>query len=801
MVNLRWFRKHQKIMLVVFGVTLMVIFVIGMVVPFGSMSNPIPREDLARFNQPIVKWSGGTMTRGQMQRLLELHFGAVNLQESIFNTYTSNPSQGPAVRPIQSIGDASSIEAADRAIFARVMMAQYAKDKLGLVISDEAVTEYLSNIAGTDLSQQDLANICRKINPQIGYGQIHEYLKMELASMRLEDIIGESFFIGATGAAPANILDAWQAYIQNETQIECAVEEFKASDFVSQINDVPASAELRKIYDEGKSRERDPLGEKPGFKRPRKVSVEYVVAESAAFMELAIQDVTAEQVLAEYNRLVEAKDPLVMEDIPSTETPVEQKLDGEKLQDDPAPEMKKESPETNDPAPSPDDSGDKPPAEPAADNKAPKDLDPNKAPETGKDKSPTDGGGGVHFRQPRAREYVSLRKQEQDSANSSETKQDPAPDPTEPVQSETTPPTAENAATQDEKKPDDSAPVIPTPTETAAPAPAQQPADQKPTQRPKKLDADLELKIKQKLKGSEASDKQRDAVEKAKETMESHTFALSDYESSKSLPKSEQLPKPADLDLKAFADEHHLKYAHTELCSYDELMKDPFGSATEFQRNPSTGQFGSRRAADEVFFNFDRKQLFAVDEISNMMAGDTYVFWLTKKVDSRIPSYDEVQTELSDFWKTKKSVELALAAATKVRDEFRASGKMLAEEHKDKAKLTGGFRWFQSTLGQTSYGAPKEVMNAGEEFMATAFKLKPKELGAALNDDRKAAYTIQLVADDPRTDEQLRDQFLKFVSTVRQIVPSTTSDFYNRKSVGKIVDGLNDELKVEWVAY
>ena len=795
MVNLRWFRKHQKIMLVVFGVTLMFIFVIGMVVPFGMTGNTVSREEMARFNQPIVKWSGGTMTRGQMQRLKELHFGAINLQEAILSTYASNSPQGPFVRRIQPIGDVGSIDEADRAIFARVMRAQYAKDNLGIVISDDAVLEYLSNLAGTVLSQQELVSFCRKTNSNVGYNQIHEYLKMELASMRLEDIIGESFNIGWRGAAPSNVLDAWQAYIQNEKQIECAIEEFKASDFVSQITEKPAIAELRKLYDEGKSRERDSLGEKPGFKRPRKVRVEYVVASGAAFLDLAIQDVTAEQVLAEYNRLVEAKDPLVMEDIPSAETPVEQKLDGEKLQDDPAPEMKKETPESTDPAPSPDASDDKPPGEPAADEKAgtPDTKEPS---DSEKNKSPTDGGGGVDFRQSSNRHYVSLRKHQQDSANPSETKQDPAPDPAEPAQSVTTPPVADAAPVQDETKKNDPAAAIQTPAEKAAPA-----APQQPTQRPKKLDAELELKIKQKLKGPEAAEKQRDAADKAKEKMEAYSFGLADYESGKSLPLSEQPAKPMDLDLKAFADEQHLKYSQTEVCSYDDLMKDPIGGAIELETNPSTGQFGSRRIADEIFLNFDRKQLHSVDEINNMMVGDKYVFWITEKVDSSIPGLDEVQTEINDFWKAKKSVEMALAAATKVRDEFRASGKLLAEEHKDRAKLTGGFRWFQSTLDQTSYGAPKGVMNAGEEFMSVAFGLKPNELGAALNDDRTAAYVIQLVAADPRSDEQMRDQFLSFVSTVRQIVPSPTSNFYNRKSIGKIVDGMNDEMKVEWLAY
>jgi hypothetical protein len=85
--------------------------------------------------------------------------------------------------------------------------------------------------------------------------------------------------------------------------------------------------------------------------------------------------------------------------------------------------------------------------------------------------------------------------------------------------------------------------------------------------------------------------------------------------------------------------------------------------------------------------------------------------------------------------------------------------------------------------------------------MSVAFGLKVNELGVALNDDRTAAYVIQLIAGDPRSDEQLRDQFLDHIATVRQIVPSATNTFYNRKSVDKLVDTLNQELNVEWIGY
>lgn len=809
MVNLRWFRKHQKIMLVVFGVGLMVVFVLTAAVPYLGNSVPTAsEEEIARANQTIVQWSGGKLNRRQMQRMLELHYATSHFQEALVRDSLERlPPQGPLVRPIPQI-PASSVESADRAIFSRFMMAEYAKQKLGLVISDTAVYDYLAALTNSDVTQQYLVGIARQASPQVGYNQLHEYLKMELAAMRLEDIITESFFIGNTGAAPANVLDAWQAFLQTEKQIECAVEEFNAVEFLPQISGEPPAAELRAMYEEGKSRDADPTGMKPGFKRPRKVRVEYVAADQAAFLERAIQDVTPEQVQAEYNRLVEAKDPMVMENIPAADSQPE-KMEGEKLEDDPAPEQGDKKDESGDPAPAPDANKDGDPAaetpstektsedeNAAPPTDAPKDDkgggEPEPAPdkESGQDKSSggaANSGGEL--------QYVSLKATPQEEAPKSDSPQEKAPDQPEPKSADRAPSDPEAAPSGAPQQEPSGAPEMkPDVPLTPPQEPAKtEPDPAKPTQQPKKLDAALELSIKQRLKRADATQQMKMAVDKARETMGDYSLSLSDYESMKDSPDAASAVAPQPLDLNKFAAENHLKYGLTDLCTYEELIKDPVGMATSFEGG------SIRRAGDDLFINFDKGRLFDVQEIDGI--GETYVYWLTEKVESRVPSFDEARNDVVNFWKQKRSVEMAKAAAEKVRDELKASGKSLAEERKDNVQLTGGFRWFQPAFNQVNYGAPKGVKSPGEEFMSVAFSLQPNDLGVALNEDRSAAYVIQLITPDPRTDEQLRDQFLDHIATVRQVVPSATNAFYNRKSVSKLIDELNDELKVEWVAY
>ena len=57
MANLRWFRKHQKVMLVVFGVVLMAVFGLGSVISMMPAGGGGQRSD--EINEVVAKWNGG----------------------------------------------------------------------------------------------------------------------------------------------------------------------------------------------------------------------------------------------------------------------------------------------------------------------------------------------------------------------------------------------------------------------------------------------------------------------------------------------------------------------------------------------------------------------------------------------------------------------------------------------------------------------------------------------------------------------------------------------------------------------
>jgi hypothetical protein len=85
--------------------------------------------------------------------------------------------------------------------------------------------------------------------------------------------------------------------------------------------------------------------------------------------------------------------------------------------------------------------------------------------------------------------------------------------------------------------------------------------------------------------------------------------------------------------------------------------------------------------------------------------------------------------------------------------------------------------------------------------MAAAFGLKQNEMAVAVNADRTAAYLIQLVTPEPRTLEELRDLYLDSVASTRRVISSPTNARYSGQSLRKLIDDINEELKVEWLAY
>ncbi len=777
MVNMRWFRKHQKKLLVFFGVILMALFVLGSAMPWlGSGSGPDFRSGSANeeAKETVVSWNGGKLTRADMARMAALHFATIRFQNQLIQqAVQNNPSWRPqvAINPIP--GEPQS-EEFQRSLFGRYLLAQFGREKLDLVISPNAIDEYIYFVSdGASLSDQDWYNLNEVANRgAIDYRDIQEYMKMELAAMRVDDLLSMALpFQGLPNNSGrpqpsdfGSVLDQFLAYLQTEKRFECNVMPFPVADFLSRVEGEPTAAEIRELYDRGRFLEDGEQFEHPGFKRSRKVSLEFLRGDRQTFVDLAIQGVTKEEVLAEYNRLVEAKDPLVMENVSAPAVPG---------QGAPPPSESLQDPEKgDDPAPAPDvvpsDSGEGKSAETGAE-------DAQSADGKSDGDSANDGGGGG----PRA--------------SIQEPGDDPAPVPQEsavPQQPDPAAPTEGDSVTPQEGEappPQTPAAQVPAAQDPAAqvPAAAQEPLVVEPEQRPKPLDDALELLIKQRLKGDDATKAFDTAMENAFFELSDYQVLLADYEASLNDPEGEKVDKPASLDLKAIADKYHLIYGSVDSADFTALRESEMGTAFEFDRQSGRIIGG----AEVIFGNFDRLTPYYPNKI-----GGNYLYWVTEKRPSHIPTLEECRAEVVQFWKEQQAYELARAAAQQAADDVRSAGQTLLEKFPDQAKQTGEFAWFSAT-------PPLAVENPGPEFMNAAYHLPPNDLAVEPNADRSIVYLIQKTKDDPRTMDELRAAFFKNLATFKQPYATGVPRVYSQQAVRDWVDHVNEQLGVRWEGF
>jgi hypothetical protein len=857
MVKMRWFRKHQKVMLVFFGVILMIIFVLGSALPwFGSGGGGPGGSQQTSANQTVVKWNGGSLNRFQFSRLKNLHFAALRFQEQLVRQAQAQAGKNwPGIRtePISGIDAKPESEDFDRQLFRRFMLAQFAHDKLDMVISDQLVNDYLYLISDLSLSQQDLFNVNMAANSQaVDFRDILEYIKLELAAMRVDDLLSVSVpFLGLlrnptlSNGSPA---DQFLAYLQTEKRFECVVKPFAVADYLGQVKAGPTGTQIRALYEQGRNLLPQERANQPGFKRPRKLAVEFLRADFQTFQDRAIQDVTKEQVLQEYNRLVEAKDPLVMEDIPQTEgDAVAPNPEGEGLQDPegdgdlaPAPEggeMTEEAPAgdaANPTAPSAGNEAAPPPAE-----KKPADDDGSQpagktdsaaddaAPTPGNQDEPSsDDGGGTAQIQPteESSRYVSVSIQSPSALQEPQPEQQepadapgekPADEPADqPVPQESTenPPASEPAPTQNEPATSGQMPATQEagddqPADAAAPGQAapqdstqtppsaadkppltgpQEPLIPEKQQRPKKLDEELELSIKRRMKAEEAGKEMQKMLDKVQAQMQQYHDLLMDYEFA--LEQGEDdVEKPKPIDFRKLADECRLTYGSTDLVDYLEFQETEIGKSVHVSDQVV-------RIADELFSTFDTISLHAPFVPTAAFTGESYVFWVTDKRESVIPKLDEARREIIDYWKKQEAYKLALADAEQVAQRARQNNEKILETFADTARQTGEFSWFSRT-------PPLNVELPGEEFLSLAFHLKENEIGVAPNFDQSIVYLVQKTKEDPRSAEQLRDQFLKEVATFKRPWNTAVVRRYSGEAAQDWTDFVQDEMGVQWLAY
>ncbi len=166
---------------------------------------------------------------------------------------------------------------------------------IGIVLTDEDVRKLINYEAGSDVLSGDPLKDGDKVNAllqgsfrNIGAKELYNALRDEFR-VRLvqESLLGNSpgarVALGTglagddlpAGATPEQF---WEYFKDNRTALDVGFVKVPVSQFTGQVKEMPSEKELKDLFERYKNNEPNPESDKPGFKVPRKIKVEWVSA-------------------------------------------------------------------------------------------------------------------------------------------------------------------------------------------------------------------------------------------------------------------------------------------------------------------------------------------------------------------------------------------------------------------------------------------------------------------------------------------------------------------------------------------
>jgi hypothetical protein len=806
------FRKYQYILLVVFGVLLMVVFVVGDALQrlsSGPGGGPVAAD-------VVLTWKDGSLTDRDLSNLRANHNMTLEFLNGVVTETVRREGtpKGPGVFPDRFGGYTPGItRAQSNEDLVRSMLLAAKAESLGMVIDDDAIFDFLYQLSDNELDKPEFSIV---FNKTIGGRTTERHLMDQL---RRELLAQQMLMMSRAGLFVVSPREAWELSNRLQRRVQTEMVALNVDEFKAQVTGTPTETQIVALYEEAKDRFGNPNLPEPGFMRRRRISFGYVRADFGKFQEEEIakvkDEITDEDIEKYYD---ENKDQFRAIDLPKigdetksempgdleagnkedTETGEESKkdADGEKSPADetepPAKKDDSDSKESKQPADSPEngkqnEDSDEPPKPPTGDGDADAKKDPAPDPSSGDDDQGAVIGSADEV-------FVALSGNDETERADAPPEDDASPDPPEnqpaPPEAagadETDPkpkPAAPTAA--DDKKPesaekskDKKDDTEKEPAEKKQKDPAPSPDEEKPTgsadetvekkdepkdePKYKPLDDELREDIRKRIARDRAREPAQErldagfgAVEKA---IEKYGRQLRIHEVS---PES---PEPDPIDVAAIAAEHEMTAGETDLADELEIEEHELGKASTF--SIATGSFQQLTFAQIAYF--EGLQANRAERIRGAEADTEFLYWKVAEEEAFVPELKDIRDEVIDAWKRQEAFLLAQAEADRLAKA--ASGdkpldELIADREELKVITPLPFSWMSP--GFTPFGgggAPSlsqviGVDAAGTEFMKAVFALEPGEVGVAVNQPHSHVYLVRVVSQMPE-EAVLRNQFL-----------------------------------------
>ena len=781
---LRWFRKHSFFFIVVFGVFLMAIFGLGSVIT-GLNPSSMARQAQAE-NKTVAEWSGGEIKKFDLASLRQRHFASLRFLQNVYkyaveqNGGNSFPVAVEEIMPIVRGGENPSVEQMDERILNRYLFAKCAEQE-GFIVDENMVYEYIAQYGGDTLVNKNLLKqLNRQVNQNLPLTAIVRHLQTELLWQQMESMTRggipfDSNRVAITAIAPT---EAMELYARTAKKMECVVLPIAVD--LDAVTEEPSESEMKKLYEEGKYDYPMYNFDTPGFKELKKTKIQYFVADMKTFLDNEIAKLTDEEIVAEYDRLVEAEDRSVMEVVPLEDENSDGEnnaSDAENSEDDPAP-APGSGEESSSEEGSNENNGDE------SDDQEPADTDSGEQEQTADDENSEDSEESTSEETEGG--YTSIRFQDEEPSEESETQetesqdtesqvtesQDTESQDTESQDAESSNPVekeSENSTNDSEQESDDSENSEKTDDEAESSDEDQEDtssddqadpviADDPKTKLVAKPLQDVADVIKRKLKIEDARKARDEALENAEKVVTFYQRDLSTYEMNVAAGK-EDIAEPEEPNFQEIANKNGIQFFETGLINEIQISDEEIGKVVDISIGPN-GQAMQINIGDQIFQQFESLPEYQAMVANDFMKNAKYLYWLADKVEQRVPEYEDAKEAIIKYWKWNKAVENAMAKAQQTVDKINnGENILLNEEFPEKAKLTGQFTWF-SSFGRFAYGTPEGVTDPGEDFMKEAYGLKRNKAGMALNETRDTVYVIQNIAPLETTYDEMADDYL-----------------------------------------
>ena len=833
------FRKHQKTLLALFGVAIMIAFLLPSASMrfFNGSGNDDPQNDV------VVHWNAGELNENEMYALRAEHSIVLRI---LYNLVAAAEQKGGTPNAIGIVRDPRtnlivepgiSVDNSGRALLQTVLLANRAK-QLGIVVNDQIIQNFLEQLTGSVLSGDEIGSIVKSASPEgMDQNSLFRVLGRYLAAQKTMVLAISGMRMGTPG-------ENWDYFNRLHRQVTAEIKPVPVSNFIDKI-EKPSNSEIQSLYQKYKDRVDDPNDSEPGFKLPARTSLDFVVADMRQFRTEAEESITDEEIQAYYD---ENLDEFKRTEPPAEETEPDVE-DGSSTEGD-----------SQDSSVENEDNGDTPPAGenpneaatetdlPTEENTSPSETEAASETPSGDSEPVDDGASGppqiptpesINSDDPRQAVPQPPVPKTDDQSSLSETSSALLAHTTTvgaqrtPTRVVSTSDLQKNESVEDiivrgqdsaedtGEEPDSTVAESSEPNNSTAEVASSEDLDtgsNQPTSSDLDLDFDLDSQVSDEPDyGHYTLDEVRDRIrtnlavliasEAVRDKMQQIQREMRKYFDEHRLWLANQAQgletkEPARTDLQQLADEHGLVAGSVPLVDRRELI-----SQHEIGRSQVIEGRNAVPIADMLLgtnlLPFMPKDAFLYDR--NTQTEKYFVFWKSGSEEERVPQLDEVHDTVVNVWKTEQALDLAQAEAEKLAQKVGKSGQRLSDISSDNVTEVGPFSWY-TVVGMTDdprgqfFLSPVEgVEQIGNEFMRSTFSLSAGEAGTAVNRTESIVYVVQVI-DETTNPEQRQQEFFENLDENGGFNPQLMriAEIERRELLRQWYLDIEEELEVVW---